>query len=148
MTSERAVEFAPDCLNRAWKLPTVEVSIPTLRRELSSFLTTSGLSDDEFYDLLLAVSEAASNAVEHAQHPRQPFIDVVAEVDAGTITITVRDHGQWLRPVKSAHRGRGLSMMRVLADTTVATGCSGTTVTIRKHTAATAAATEETPRAS
>ena len=110
-------------------------SLPFLRRELGALLTDSALTADETYDLLLSVSEAASNAVEHAQDPREPFFDVVADVDGATVTVTVTDHGRWRPPTASAFRGRGLSMMHVLADTTVATGDDGTTVTIRKPSA-------------
>ena len=113
----------------------METSLPLLRRELNALLTTGPLTADETYDLLLSVSEAASNAIEHAQAPREPFFDVVAEVDGTTVTVTVTDHGRWLPPTASAFRGRGLAMMHILADTTVATGDDGTTVTIRKPSA-------------
>jgi anti-sigma regulatory factor (Ser/Thr protein kinase) len=134
---------SPDGRRREWRLRPMESSIPSLRRELSAFLGATGLSDDAFYDLLLAASEAATNAVDHPQHPTEPFFEVVAEVDGGTVTIVVQDHGRWLQPTPSSHRGRGLAMMRVLADTTVAAGTHGTTVTIRKHSASTAEAVEE-----
>jgi anti-sigma regulatory factor (Ser/Thr protein kinase) len=128
-------DLSPDGRRREWRLRTVESSVTALRRGLSAFLDTVGLSDDEFYDLILAVSEAATNAVEHAQHPTEPFFDVSAEVDDGRVTIVVHDHGRWLPPRSSLYRGRGLAMMRVLADTTVEAGTHGTTVTIRNHRA-------------
>jgi anti-sigma regulatory factor (Ser/Thr protein kinase) len=125
-------DSSPDGRRREWHLHSVESSVPSLRRELSVFLDTVGLSDDELYDVILAVSEAATNAVEHAQHPAEPFFDVSAEVEDGEVTIVVQDHGGWLPPGSSLYRGRGLAMMRVLADTTVEAGTHGTTVTIRK----------------
>jgi anti-sigma regulatory factor (Ser/Thr protein kinase) len=115
---------------------------------LGAFLGAIGLSDDAFYDLILAASEAATNAVDHPQHPTEPFFDVAAEVEDGRVTIVVRDHGQWLPPTPSAHRGRGLAMMRVLADTTVDAGTHGTTVTIRNHNACPAVLDEDEGRAS
>jgi anti-sigma regulatory factor (Ser/Thr protein kinase) len=139
---------SPDGQRREWRLRTVESSIPSFRRELTAFLGTTGLSDDAFYDLLLAASEAASNAVDHPQHPTEPFFDVVAEIDGETVTIVVQDHGRWLQPTPSAHRGRGLAMMRVLADTTVTMGNQGTTVTLRNHSAFPAVLGEEEGRAS
>jgi anti-sigma regulatory factor (Ser/Thr protein kinase) len=105
-----------------------------------TLLTTSGLSEDDSYDLLLAACEAASNAIEHAQDPPEPFFDVVAEISPTTVVVTIRDHGQWLAPTVSAFRGRGLQIMRLLADTTVTTSATGTTVTIRALGAVTAAA--------
>ena len=130
-----------------WCLPSIESSLPSLRRQLSTLLTTSGLSEDDSYDLLLAVCEAASNAVEHAQGSSEPFFDVLAEIGPTTVVVTVRDHGQWLAPTVSAFRGRGLQMMRLLADTTVTTSASGTTVVIRAL-GAVAAAPQRTERAS
>jgi anti-sigma regulatory factor (Ser/Thr protein kinase) len=135
--------LSPDGRRREWRLRTVESSVTALRRGLSAFLDTIGLSDDDFYDLILAVSEAATNAVEHAQHPTEPFFDVSAEVDDGRVTIVVQDHGGWLPPGLSLYRGRGLAMMRVLADTTVEAGTHGTTVTIRNHSAFAAVPGEE-----
>jgi anti-sigma regulatory factor (Ser/Thr protein kinase) len=140
--------LSPEGRRRKWHLHSVESSVIALRRELSVFLDTVGLSDAEFYDLILAVSEAATNAVEHAQHPAEPFFDVSAEVEDGEVTIVVQDHGGWLPPGSSLYRGRGLAMMRVLADTTVEAGTHGTTVTIRKHGASSAVLGEEQGRAS
>jgi anti-sigma regulatory factor (Ser/Thr protein kinase) len=114
-----------------WCLPSTESSLPFLRRQLVPLLLPSGLSEDETYDLLLAVCEAASNAIEHAQDPPEPFFDVAADIGPATVLVTVRDRGQWVPPTPSVFRGRGLQMMRLLADTTVTTSAAGTTVTIR-----------------
>jgi anti-sigma regulatory factor (Ser/Thr protein kinase) len=131
VTNDRAVESRTDRLRREWRLESAESSLPFLRRELVAHLSASRLPADELYDVVLAVSEAASNAVEHAQRPRESFFDVTAEAGPGTVHVTVQDHGQWLPPTASAFRGRGLEMMRLLADTTVVSGPHGTAVTIR-----------------
>jgi anti-sigma regulatory factor (Ser/Thr protein kinase) len=139
---------SPDGRRREWRLRAMESSVPFLRRELTAFLWATGLSDDAVYDLLLAASEAASNAVDHPQHPTEPFFDVAAEIDGETVAIVVQDHGRWRPPTPSPHRGRGLPMMRVLADTTVEAGTHGTTVTIRNHSASHAVLGEKAGRAS
>jgi anti-sigma regulatory factor (Ser/Thr protein kinase) len=131
-----------------WRLRSIESSLPHLRRELSALLLTSPLSADETYDLLLSVSEAASNAVEHAQDPQEPFFDVVVEFLDQMVTVTVTDHGRWLPPTASAFRGRGLEMMGQLADTNVVTGVDGTAVTIRKPADPAGEAIRPTERAS
>jgi anti-sigma regulatory factor (Ser/Thr protein kinase) len=141
-------DLSPDGRRREWRLRTVEGSVRIIRQELSAFLDTIGLSDDEFYDVILAASEAATNAVEHAQHPAEPFFDVSAEVDDGEVTIVVQDHGRWLPPRSSLYRGHGLAMMRVLADTTVEARTHGTTVTIRKQSVPPAVLGEKEGRAS
>jgi anti-sigma regulatory factor (Ser/Thr protein kinase) len=114
-----------------WRLPATERSVTVLRRALDAFLGEADLSDDERYDLLLVTCEAASNAIEHARKPTQPFFETVAEIGDGRVTIVVCDHGQWRDAPAGSHRGRGLRMMWLLADTTVAAGRHGTTVTIR-----------------
>ncbi|GAA5142417.1 ATP-binding protein [Pseudonocardia adelaidensis] len=82
-------------------------------------------------DLVLALSEAVSNSVEHgyrihAGAPRPDLgrgtVEVLARVFAeanGTrrIALTVRDHGRWREPVAGARfRGHGLSIIRACAD--------------------------------
>jgi len=116
---------------RAWRVHAVEGSLTALRRELSEFLRGATLSDDECYDLLLAACEATSNAVEHARDPSEPFVDVLTDIGDDRATIVVRDHGHWRHAAPGAHRGQGLAMMWALADTTIAPGPQGTTVTIR-----------------
>jgi anti-sigma regulatory factor (Ser/Thr protein kinase) len=106
-----------------------------MRWELRGCLGAADLSLNETEDLVLAVSEAANNAVEHALDPREPFFDVSADIDGAAVTIVVQDHGQWRRPTSDTGRGRGLPIMRALADTTVTPRPHGTTVTIRNHRA-------------
>ena len=102
---------------------------------MRGFLADTSLSDDEIEDLLLAASEAANNAVEHAQEPTEPFFDVCTEVNDGEVTIVIQDHGGWRQPTSPSDRGRGLAMMRALADTTVTARLNGTVVTIRSRCA-------------
>jgi anti-sigma regulatory factor (Ser/Thr protein kinase) len=120
--------------HREWRLPSTDRSVVAVRRGLRTFLDEAGLPDDEICDLVLAACEAAGNAVEHAQQPVEPFIDVHSEVVDGCATIVVSDSGRWRDPLGAAHRGRGLSIMDHLADTTVTAGRGGTTVTLRTRT--------------
>ncbi|MCM6775386.1 ATP-binding protein [Nocardia sp. CDC159] len=82
------------------------------------------------YDLLLAVSEACSNSIEHGHHGdgRAIRLHAVAE---DRVRITVTDTGTWLAPSEDpgSDRGRGLALMRTLVpDTRVTPGADGTTV--------------------
>jgi anti-sigma regulatory factor (Ser/Thr protein kinase) len=123
----------PDGRRRSWRLPATTVSVTVLRRGLNDFLRGAALSDDERYDLLLAGCEAASNAIEHAADPSEPFFDVVTELGDDGVTIVVCDHGQWRDATPGTYRGRGLVMMRALVDTTVEALPKGTTVTLRSN---------------
>jgi anti-sigma regulatory factor (Ser/Thr protein kinase) len=118
---------------REWRLPSTASSVPVLRRGLHAFLQGTPLSGDQAYDLLLAACEAASNAIEHAQRPSEPFFDVFTEVDDGRVSILVRDFGEWCEDLTGPHRGRGLGMMRELADVSLISEPGGTTVTLRSR---------------
>jgi signal transduction histidine kinase/DNA-binding response OmpR family regulator len=114
----------------SWRVPATAASIPSLRRGLRGFLDAAGVDADQAYDLLLAVCEAATNAVEHAQDPTEPFVDVSAAVDAAGIRISVRDYGQWRERVPSMDRGRGSTLMSAVGDVTAIPSPEGTTVLI------------------
>jgi signal transduction histidine kinase/ActR/RegA family two-component response regulator len=113
-----------------WRVPSDAASIPPLRRALRTHLDQAGVGADQAYDLLLAACEAATNAVEHAQDPVQPFVDVEATVAAGRVRITVRDYGQWRERVPSMDRGRGSTLMTAVGDITATPSPEGTTVVI------------------
>ena len=105
-------------------------SIPVLRRRLRALLDGAGVDPDRTYDLLLAATEAATNAVEHAQDPTEPFIDVSATVTGGDVRIDVRDHGQWRERGPSMDRGRGSTLMGAIGEVTATPSPEGTTVVI------------------
>jgi anti-sigma regulatory factor (Ser/Thr protein kinase) len=100
---------------------------------LQAFLGGRSLTGDQLYDLVLAACEAASNAIEHAQRPSEPFFDVLTEFDDGRVSILVRDFGEWREGLAGPHRGRGLGMMRALTDMSLASEPGGTTVTLRSR---------------
>ena len=114
-----------------WRLPSELASIPLVRRRLSALFRDAGVDADQAYDLLVAACEAASNAVEHAQDPTEPVIDVAAQVSSEQVEITVRDHGQWRERVPSMDRGRGSTLMSAFADVTATPSPQGTLVRIR-----------------
>jgi anti-sigma regulatory factor (Ser/Thr protein kinase) len=113
-----------------WRLPSSASSIPALRRRLRGWLETAGVEEDQAYDLLLAACEAATNAVEHAQEPTQPYVDVSAGIEDGCVRIAVRDYGQWRERVPSLDRGRGSTLMSAIGDITATPSPEGTTVLI------------------
>ena len=116
------------------EFPAQPGQLAVVRARLDAWLAAEGLSEDDRYDLLLAVNEAASNAVEHAYGPEERGV-VHIEADArpdGSVRVVVTDHGGWrVPPPTLTARGRGLLLMRenvdeVLVDRTA----SGTTVTL------------------
>jgi anti-sigma regulatory factor (Ser/Thr protein kinase) len=88
----------------------------------------------EVYDVLVAVTEAAANAVEHAYGPVDATFDVEAlSTPSGEVSVVVRDQGRW-RPPRGHNRGRGTLLMQELMDHfEVTTSESGTEVRMRRQ---------------
>jgi anti-sigma regulatory factor (Ser/Thr protein kinase) len=101
-----------------------------LRRGLRGWLEVAGIDADQLYDLLLAACEAATNAIEHAQDPTEPFFDVTAAVTPNRVEICVRDYGQWRERVASMDRGRGSTLMSAVGEIVATPSPEGTTVLI------------------
>jgi len=114
----------------AWRLPSEPSSVPVLRGRLRAWLEAAGVDADQSYDLLLAACEAATNAIEHAQHPTEPFFEVGASSDGVVVRISVRDFGQWRERGASMDRGRGSTLMSAFGEITATPSPEGTTVVI------------------
>ena len=112
-------------------------SLPTIRRSIREWLTTVRWPPSEVVDVVLAVHEAATNAVEHAYAAGQAGIVVVtAEVVRDTserqVLISVTDQGRWQPPaLDPGNRGRGIMMMRAsMHSLDIARSPVGTRVTM------------------
>jgi serine phosphatase RsbU (regulator of sigma subunit)/anti-sigma regulatory factor (Ser/Thr protein kinase) len=105
-----------------------------LRRTVRRWLQNQDLSEDERFDVTVAVSEAAGNAIEHAYGAHAATFSVSCEREANGVRIAVRDGGRW-RDSRPDGRGRGLAIIRALVDRVdITRGDEGTTVTLIKHT--------------
>jgi anti-sigma regulatory factor (Ser/Thr protein kinase) len=132
-----AVGLTPLARDRiALKLPAEPHVLTSLRRTLRQWLEGLGAGEIEIYDVLVAVTEAAANAIEHAYGPVDAAFDVEAEVAAeGEVMIVVRDQGRW-RPPRGHNRGRGTLLMQELMDHfEVNTSEEGTVVRMRRSVA-------------
>jgi two-component sensor histidine kinase len=124
-------------------VPVDQESPRKARRLLSAWLRGPPCSADTAADLVLAVSEAVTNCVEHAYlDGEHGTIRVDARIVTGVdervrVVVTVADDGRWRPPpVDSGHRGRGLSMIAAtLEDLHVDCGDSGTCVRMTSHPA-------------
>jgi anti-sigma regulatory factor (Ser/Thr protein kinase) len=104
-----------------------------LRRTIGRWLIGKGVGEGELFDITLAASEAAGNAIEHAYGIDAATFTVRCERDGDDIRVTVADNGRW-RQSRPYGRGRGLAIMRALVDAVdLDRGSSGTTVTLTKH---------------
>jgi anti-sigma regulatory factor (Ser/Thr protein kinase) len=114
-------------------LPAEPRVLSSLRRQMRHWLEALGAVEAEVYDVLVAVTEAAANAIEHAYGPADESFDIEADaVDGGEISVVVRDHGRW-RPPRGRNRGRGtLLMQELMDDFEVSTSEEGTEVRMRR----------------
>ncbi|HWT95788.1 MAG TPA: SpoIIE family protein phosphatase [Solirubrobacteraceae bacterium] len=107
-------------------------ALTAFRQALRRWLSEAGADDSEVQDVVMAVNEAAQNAIEHAYGlTAEPFTVTFAR-DGGEVSITVRDRGGW-RETVSDDRGRGLPLMRALMDSVeIEQRPSGSTVVLRR----------------
>jgi anti-sigma regulatory factor (Ser/Thr protein kinase) len=89
--------------------------LPRLRRRLEAWLAEFAVEKALAQRIVLSVNEAAANAVEHAYGPGRASFAVHAAAEAERVVVEVRDHGRW-RPPRGVDGGRGLLLMRELAD--------------------------------
>jgi anti-sigma regulatory factor (Ser/Thr protein kinase)/putative methionine-R-sulfoxide reductase with GAF domain len=113
--------------------------LSSLRRQLARWLKENGVDEQATFDIVLACSEASANATEHAYPPKQGHFDVAALHDGDRVEIRISDAGTW-RPEEDRGQGRGLMLMRGLADeVSIERGDpDGTVVTLRRRVAAAA----------
>lgn len=116
-------------------LPATSAHVPATRTGLREWLTARGVGRAE--DILLAVSEAVTNAIEHGSGcEARKTVSVEAFLRPDAVWISVSDSGRWVGDSsasrRSRRRGRGLTLISGLADEvdTVRTP-SGTRVTLR-----------------
>jgi serine phosphatase RsbU (regulator of sigma subunit)/anti-sigma regulatory factor (Ser/Thr protein kinase) len=114
------MEFEPD-------LGELRVLRQLLRRWARQF----GADDATIESLVLVVGEAAANAIEHASAGADGRFVVTALRDDGSAVVEVRDFGRWREPRRD-HDGRGISLMRAIADeVTIRRDDAGTAVQLR-----------------
>jgi len=100
------------------ELPAEPSILAGLRRRLRRWLERRGIDDDGASEILLAVSEACNNAIEHAYGGALGTLTVAAETRSGWLEIVVEDHGRWRTTETSEDRGRGMLLIRRLMDST------------------------------
>jgi len=106
--------------------------LSSMRAELRRWLERSGLPTETLEDVVLACTEAATNAIEHAYIGRRGDVLIEAESEDGGLQVSVIDHGRWRHPRPDDSRGRGLDLVRaVIGDVDVERGEGGTTVRMR-----------------
>ena len=121
-------------------VPALPWSLRDIRFAVRRWLSAVGAAPRTVADLLVAVGEASTNAVEHAYGPGGGTVSVHLELQMPDVLATVRDTGRW-RPPRGENRGRGTTFMRNCSDDLrIDHGPTGTNVVIRRRLG------EEAPR--
>jgi anti-sigma regulatory factor (Ser/Thr protein kinase) len=118
-------------------LAATPISVTRSRRELARWLQTLALDPDQIDEILLAVNEAVTNAIEHGSRcDESKRVSIRASVRDRAVTATVKDTGRWIPVDHGAaarnHRGRGLILILELADDVdIVRSAEGTQITMR-----------------
>ncbi len=129
------VAVLPD-LDETWVYPLAPTAAAQLRRDLRKALSGDGVDPDLLDDLQVAATEAVNNAVEHAQRPSRPEVQVRLQVIGGLVRLVVQDFGGWRERPPARDRGRGALLMNAYGDVRVTATPTGTVVTIERRWAA------------
>jgi anti-sigma regulatory factor (Ser/Thr protein kinase) len=102
-------------------VPSTAENIPLVRHAMAGFLDGHSLPGALTSDVLLAVTEACTNVVQHAYRDRDDDgdgeIEVSAERADDTLVVSVRDRGRGFAPrVDSPGLGLGLPVIAALTQ--------------------------------
>jgi len=130
-----AVHLQPVASRRlALELQPEPQALAPMRAELRSWLQGAGASDEEVFDILVAVNEACSNAVEHPLGVEKASVTLEAEMTNGEVSILIRDKGSWRPPGPPGERGRGFEFMQALMENVdVTRSDTGTVVRLQRR---------------
>ena len=100
-------------------VPVLSITVPAtaewvaeIRDRVRRFASEHGAGTRELAAIVLAVSEAAANAVHHAYPDGPGEIRVMADVEEDELEIVVVDDGWGFRPGSGSGLGLGLALMR------------------------------------
>jgi anti-sigma regulatory factor (Ser/Thr protein kinase) len=117
------------------RLPADPKVLAEIRLVLRRWLRHHGANDSQTLEITLAVSEACTNAIEHAYSPAPAEFTVHAAAQDGRLTFVVTDAGRW-RPPRGQDRGRGLTIIRAAMDEVeINTSGTGTEITMNRRIA-------------
>ncbi|HEV7805265.1 MAG TPA: ATP-binding protein [Solirubrobacteraceae bacterium] len=98
-------------------LPAQRDSLGLLRHVVRGFRDAYAITPTTMDDIVLAVSEAATNVVVHAYGRRSGTMTLVARSEDGLLHVLVRDHGCGIAaPADEPKLGHGLALMQHVAE--------------------------------
>jgi anti-sigma regulatory factor (Ser/Thr protein kinase) len=83
---------------------------------LQAWLALRGCTPEDADAVVLAVNEAAANAIEHGYQHGRGRVEITGDLAGHEVRLSVVDHGDWRAGRPDPARGRGLPLMRTLMD--------------------------------
>jgi PAS domain S-box-containing protein len=118
----------------ALDLPSEPSALRSLRALLRRWLAQADASDVDMHAIVMACSEACTNAIEHAGAAPDETIAFEAVMHDGEVDVTVRDRGHWRAGRPPSDQGRGLELIDALMDDVqLDTTPDGTIVRLRRR---------------
>jgi anti-sigma regulatory factor (Ser/Thr protein kinase) len=114
----RLVGYDVEFVRRSW--PAHPRQLALIRAETRGWLGHLDLSDEVREDVVLAVNEAASNAMEHAYARTSDgeAVEITFWTEENAVCVEIVDHGLWRPPDATPNgRGRGIAIMNQLMQT-------------------------------
>lgn len=110
-------------VHRRW--PADPGQLAVIRHQLAGWLAPLRLTETETADVVLAVDEAAANAVRHAYGTVDGagvdgaggVVELTLWTEPGTLCIEIVDHGNWQPPAENpSNGGRGIPLMSRMSE--------------------------------
>jgi PAS domain S-box-containing protein len=129
-----ALAHVPLGARLALDMPSEPSALSSLRALLRRWLAQANAADVDIHAIVMACSEACTNAIEHAGAGPDETISFVAVLEDGEVDVTVRDRGHWRDERPPSDQGRGLDLIDALMDDVqLETSPSGTVVRLRRR---------------
>ncbi|MBW3652572.1 MAG: SpoIIE family protein phosphatase [Actinobacteria bacterium] len=118
----------------ALDLPSEPSALRSLRALLRRWLAQADAAPGDVHAIVMACSEACTNAIEHAGAAADETIAFEAVLHEGEVDVVVRDRGSWREGRPPGDQGRGLELIDALMDgVQLETTPEGTTLRLRRR---------------
>jgi PAS domain S-box-containing protein len=129
-----ALSHVPLGARLALDMPSEPSALQSLRALLRRWLAQADAADVDVHAIVMACSEACTNAIEHAGAGPDETISFEAVLHDGEVDVTVRDRGHWRDQRPPSDQGRGLDLIDALMDdVTLETSPDGTVIRLRRR---------------
>jgi PAS domain S-box-containing protein len=129
-----ALSHVPLGARLALDMPSEPSALQSLRALLRRWLAQADAADVDVHAIVMACSEACTNAIEHAGAGPDETISFEAVLHDGEVDVTVRDRGHWRDQRPPSDQGRGLDLIDALMDdVTLERSPEGTVIRLRRR---------------